>query len=436
LIAILIAGCTSQPQAEILDGGAPGPYGGGGMLPIDSAASKYPDLRTFWSRSVARTCGPNNGVCHDNRQFPDMQTVSGLLDAVNARCNQIRQDPATVDNLCEAAGDQLTIGPWKSRIGRVIAGATSLTVTLKDKIPKGTSGALAVVRARDGLPPVTFAIPAAANVSASGSQVMLDRTVLADPKQAPGPGGTAMAPASMADFLAPAAYTPGDENQVQLGDPNGDGLFGADLGGAVVKPGAPMKSYLFLRVLSPLAVGNNPNTSMTAPASMEAQMPIANFQYWDVDNDLTALWCWISGMKPDGSNADGPIDYAHCDTSQMPTPMHQGGEASTFSSVYAGVLQPRCATCHYTGNKMGTTFYMDELQSTYDLLLGIRGSGPSENQLGLPYVTKSDPTKSYLYLKITGDPAITGAKMPLGGELPQSAIDAVQTWIAQGANND
>jgi hypothetical protein len=290
------------------------------------------------------------------------------------------------------------------------------------------------VRQRAGLPEVVLALPASSVMAphAGDRTVVLAYAPLTDPKGAPAPGGT------MARFLAPPAFVPGDDTQVELGDPNGDGVFGADLGGALIKPGDPMKSYLFLRALSPLAVGPGQTaTNVKAPASTEAQMPIANFQYWDVDHDMTALWCWISGMKPDGSNADGPIDYAHCDLAHMPAVVHQDGEATTFSSVYAGILAPSCGgPCHHAGNPYGTTLYMPDPRDTYDTLLGVRGGGPSEHMLGLPYVTRSDPTKSYLYLKLLGSPGIEGEKMPLGGALPQASIDAIQTWIAQGANDD
>jgi hypothetical protein len=439
---LVLAACTTQNLAAVVDGSA-SDAGGVSALSLDTAAAKYPDLRTLWARSVARTCGPNNGVCHDNRQFPDLQRASGLLDAINARCNQIRTDPATIDNLCEPTGDLLQIGAFSSRIGQVRAtpatSPTKITITLRDSAPAGTAGAIAVLRPSIGLATVALPIPGAALTSVSGRSITLDYAVLADPKRSPGPGSTAQAPYSMAQFLLPGALAAGDAQQVVTGDPNGDGVFGAELDGALIKPGQPLKSYLFLRLLQPLAVGGNQMTSMTAPASNEAQMPIANFQYWDVDNDLTALWCWIVTMKPDGSNADGPIDYAQCSTSTMPTPMHQGGEATTFSEVYTKILDPYCRSCHTQGTREPTTFYLDDLQSAYDTLLGIRGSGPSES--ALPYVTRSDPSKSYLYLKIVGDPSIKGAKMPLGGSLPTAedgfdAAQAVQTWIAQGANDD
>jgi hypothetical protein len=406
------------------------------VLPVDSAQAKYPDLRTFWARSVARTCGPNNGVCHDNRQFPDMQTASGLLDAVNKRCNQIRDNPSSIDNLCEPLGDSIQIGGFVTRIGTITpqpsaTAPTSLAITTRDPVPAGASGSVAIVRQPPNLPKVVLPVPSGAMQAAADHTITLEYSTLTNKTTAPAPGG------SLAGFLLPAVFTPGDDTQVELGDPNGDGIFGADLGGALIKPGDPLKSYLFLRVLSPIAVGPGQMlTNTAAPASTEAQMPIANFQYWDVDHDMVALWCWISTMKTDGSNADGPIDYAHCDTSQMPQVMHQDGEAITFSSVYASVLSPNCSSCHHSGTTQATTFYMNSLQDTYDVLLGIQGTGPSENKLGLPYVTKSDPTKSYLYLKVTGSPLITGAKMPLGGALPQSALDDLNNWISQGANND
>jgi hypothetical protein len=35
----------------------------------------------------------------------------------------------------------------------------------------------------------------------------------------------------------------GAADQVELGDPSGEGVFGATLGGALIKPGKPLLSY-------------------------------------------------------------------------------------------------------------------------------------------------------------------------------------------------
>src|SRR5438552_2904218 len=127
----------------------------------------------------------------------------------------------------------------------------------------------------------------------------------------------------MALFLSPTVYSQADSGQVQLGDPNGDGVFGAELNGATIKPGNPLRSYLFLRVMAPLPMGSGQTmTNVAAPASSEAQMPIANYQYWDIDNAVVALYCWIKGLQADGLNAAASIDYAGCDLSALPKANH------------------------------------------------------------------------------------------------------------------
>jgi hypothetical protein len=428
------------------DASSPAPWDAGSVG--NNAASKYPDISTLWNGQIVRTCGPNNGVCHHSLQFPDMQTQPGFLATINTRCNQIRSEPNQIDNLCEPVGDTLQIGSFSTEIGNVSptqsgdggiamtadGGLASLMLTIKDPIPKGTSGSMSIVRQIAGLETINIPVLSSAVLSAAaGAQsVTLDYAPLTSKTKAPAPGGT------VATFLYPSTWSPGNEDQVVMGDPNGDGIFGADLGGALVKPGNPMLSYLFLRLSSPIKVG--PGQSLTnagVPASNEAQMPIANYIYWDLDNSMVALWCWISGLEPDGGNAMAPIDYTNCDVSKMPQPVAQSGEATTWSSVYANILQSQCVTCHHTGTTYPTTLYMDAPLATYNTFLGIDGSGPSETvDAGIPYVTPGSPSESYLYLKITGASGIAGSQMPQGGQLSQAGIDTIYTWIVQGAQDD
>jgi hypothetical protein len=151
---------------------------------------------------------------------------------------------------------------------------------------------------------------------------------------------------------------------------------------------------------------------------------------------MAALWCWISGLKSDGSNALDPIDYANCNIANMPQPTAQSGEATTWSSVYVNILQAQCVSCHHAGTVYPTTLYMDDPLSTYNTFLGIDGPGPSETDGGLPYVTKGTPSESYLYLKVTGAAGIQGAQMPLGGQLSPGDLDTLTSWITQGAQNN
>ena len=101
-----------------------------------------------------------------------------------------------------------------------------------------------------------------------------------------------------------------------------------------------------------------------------------------------------------------------------------------FASVYGPILQPSCASCHYSRTAQQTTFYLDDAASAYKVLMGDQ---PSLSKL--PYVTPGDPSKSFLYLKLTGDPT-AGARMPLGSPaLPDAQLEAISNWITQGAQD-
>jgi hypothetical protein len=429
LLAVGLVGCASSPHGSH-PGGAGGSGGTGGSASdsLDTASAKFPDMQSLWSKSISRTCGPNNGVCHDNKQFPDLQTPTGLLEAVNVRCNQLRDDPTSIDNLCEPPGDAIQFGTFQTKIGFITpepdaTNPTTLQITLADPIPAGADPkSVSVVRQREGLDAVTMPIPAGAvGTLATGTNVLT--LTLAAMAKTPGPTPTTM----LADFLLPATPTAGADDQVELGDPNQDGVFGATLGGALIKPGKPLLSYLFLRISKPLTTGMDTNTKNAMV--VEPQMPIANFQYWDAVNANLALWCWISGMKPDGSNADGPIDYAHC--APPPPIAPQTGEAVTYSAIYEQVLRPSCAAlCHKTGTKQPTTLYLDDPATAYETMLGLHGTGPTESKL--PFVTRS----SYIYLKVSETTPPSGGQMPLSGPLPADQVALIKTWIAQGANDN
>ena len=428
----LVLGCSTSPTSSTSSGPLDPDAGGS----LDTASAKFPDLRALWSQSLARTCGPNNGVCHDNKQYPDLQTATGLLTSVNQRCNQLRDDPATIDNLCEPSGDKLQIGSFQATIGFVTpkpdaVNPTTIEVTLADPIPAGaTTDSVAVLRLREMLPEVSLAVPSSAVTLAAGAHVVtLDLAEL-------GMADGLTAGKSLADFFYPAKRVAGAADQIELGDPNGDGVFGATLGGALIKPGKPLLSYLFLRISAPLVTGpDHRETNVQASSTVEQQMPIANYQYWDATNANLALWCWISTMKDDASNADGPIDYEHCDTSKIAPITHQTGEAITYSHVYETILRPSCAVpCHFNGTKQATTLFLDDPGTSYETLLGLQGAGPTESEL--PFVTRNDSSKSFLFLKVSEKTPPSGARMPLSAPLPDSAVAEIQTWIAQGANQN
>lgn len=100
---------------------------------------------------------------------------------------------------------------------------------------------------------------------------------------------------------------------------------------------------------------------------------------------------------------------------------------ATFESIQANVFSMQCVTCH-TGASAPQGLRLDETNS-YDLLVGV----PSNQQPQLQRVEPGNPDDSYLIRKLEGT-AATGEQMPLDlPALPQSDINVIRQWIADGA---
>ena len=124
------------------------------------------------------------------------------------------------------------------------------------------------------------------------------------------------------------------------------------------------------------------------------------------------------------------------DLAESPTGPGGGTEpldpSATFARVQAEVFTPTCALagCHDTfGREAGL------------LLLAGQSHGNIVNRAStqIPSMVRVRPgatAESYLFLKITGDPRITGTKMPQGGSLTTDQINLVRQWIRRGAPND
>ena len=55
---------------------------------------------------------------------------------------------------------------------------------------------------------------------------------------------------------------------------------------------------------------------------------------------------------------------------------------------------------------------------------------------GFKRVAPGNAKDSYLYMKVAGDPRITGFRMPFGGMLSDAEIDEIGAWIDAGALNN
>ncbi len=125
-----------------------------------------------------------------------------------------------------------------------------------------------------------------------------------------------------------------------------------------------------------------------------------------------------------GCGYDGPFGDAGM-TGPAPAP--------TLSSLQATIFTPRCAVpgCHL---QPGAALGMDLSEGmTWGNVVDVR----SVEVPAFVRVAPGDPSNSYLYLKVTGDPRILGERMPFGGPpLPAGDIESLAEWILAGARND
>ncbi len=170
----------------------------------------------------------------------------------------------------------------------------------------------------------------------------------------------------------------------------------------------------------------------------------------DPDGDaMTYLWNFGDGIT---STALVPGNHTYTDSGTYtvtftvtdsngasdPTPdtrivtVQGGGETATFSAVQQQIFTPSCAFsgCHGSFPQEGM-----DLRSgaAYANIVNVR----SNQRSSLDRIEPLDPDNSYLYLKVLGDPSISGSRMPRGGSmLSQELLDLLRDWIERGAPND
>ena len=386
----------------------------------NEARAQFPTLEALYAsdQGVYRGCGPNGGVCHNANEFPNLHTVGSILDNIGQPCNQKRTSADSVDDLCEPPGDRLAVAGQEIELAWVIPDADDTRrwhVELRDAPSLAGPGAMTIMR---------------------GTEEMwhLDRyaTFAADPSDARGlivealPVNTdGSDPAMVLTTALATAGVPADPESVRVGDPNRNGVFGAELGGRLIAPGDPAASYLLHRLTDP---------------SSGPLMPRANCCSWSLAA-VRAMWCWIGGLSVDGSNAMDPIDYDHCSPSPDvdlvypelgPTCETSGGcpvsvavdDAARFPALYTNVLSASCsgATCHDRVAAGGVDFSSESRAFTTLLTRVVPG----------------DPDGSILYQRITpGLCTGTCEPMPLGRDpLPDDERELIRAWITAGAPSE
>lgn len=135
--------------------------------------------------------------------------------------------------------------------------------------------------------------------------------------------------------------------------------------------------------------------------------------------------------------ATNPADVAPAAASAPPV---------SFGKEIMPVFVASCSfgSCHGTPRGDNHGVFLGAKSNANDasaIRAGLVGK-PSTQSPSTPLVTPSDPSRSYLYRKLTGDLCgipecegdACGRSMPRGGEkLDATSLETIRTWIAQGA---
>ncbi len=392
---------------------------------------------------IVRTCAVTGGVCHNTKEYPDLHTPANFLSSVRAPCNAQPNDVAVVYDRCEQVGDRVSLQGVEgstTEIGWVnVVPGLSPNFETESRVPTDTDPGLHI-HTHDSVP-VSENTANRQNTQFRGqwTQSNLVRTFVTD--------DNTVEEITYATFttrwwiLGDGTHLYGEVQDWQVsdvqellqvgivqGDLNQNGTFGAREGNpiALINPGAPHTSYLVGRVRGTIEGQEVPGT----------RMPLANQPLSAAE--MLALYCWIQGLPLDPSaqlTLSSPINYENCSYSANPQDLDVQGDGTTYSSRILPLLTANCGGCHGGSNPQGGFDVLSNDAHT-------RLMGASNQQPTLNYVEPNAPTQSYLYLKLTGDPAIGNTLQmpynPITGTVPldSQALQDIENWINAGAPND
>jgi hypothetical protein len=284
---LLAAGCTVVAASALVAAGCGGGKDAGPVGPeapmVTEARLKYPTVLALHEKVIARSCTPTNGVCHNQKEYPDLHTPGNFVTIVSKPCNEDKiGDPSQFFDGCEPKADELSIPSlsFRTRIGSMsgdlyagdTGGSYRQIVLEKPAVVSGTL--LAATFLRNGGP--LAHVPANITVTAGSNQARLEQTYNLDYQT----------------YLA--------LNTVVGGDPNADGVFGAESPWHEVSSGRADRSYLLGRITG------------TVPGS---RMPLANVALSDAE--YVAFFCWVETVGTNPS-PDDAIHYDACDFARHP----------------------------------------------------------------------------------------------------------------------
>lgn len=220
---------------------------------------------------------------------------------------------------------------------------------------------------------------------------------------------------------------------------HGDG----EIRGQITPSGAPPADTTdpTATITSPAASATVTGTvNVTAEADDDVGVTVVRFFAGGtaIGNDTTAPYSvsWDTTTAANGAvalTAEAEDAAGNVGTSDEVPVNVSNGSGVTLAQIQQSVFTPTCAVsgCH-TGPTSGTLpsgMNLSSTQASFDALVGVA----SLEVPGLQRVKPGDPDNSYLIDKLEGTQAV-GARMPFGGPpLPQTTIDQIRAWIADGA---
>ncbi|MGQ0504411.1 MAG: c-type cytochrome domain-containing protein [Myxococcaceae bacterium] len=405
------------------------PYTGADPLVLE-AQTRYPTGMDLQHKVILRTCGPTNGVCHNQKEYPDLHTSATFMSAIGARCNVQPGSWSSVFDRCERPGDKFQLEGQtmdETEVGWLdLVPGVSPDYDETDTRPDEVSPGLHVFLSKplpakvndpygSGLFVRTF-VDAAGNLQTLPFASYRSRWyVLADRRHLV---------ATVAEYQADSATRIATAGILQ-GDQNRNGTFGSTAQNIVslLNPGRPEESYLVARLRGYMQADKVPGT----------RMPLAN-QPPSIP-DMLGLMCFIEGLEGVQSPSIlSDIDYNNCSYIADPAALNIVGNGVTFKTRVQPLLAVSCGGCHGGANPQGGLNLVDG-----DVHARLLQSSLQRASLNL--IQPGSPEKSYLWLKVSGDGSIVNLRMPLNSNnvpqpLPQDALDALQTWILAGALND
>jgi hypothetical protein len=230
---------------------------------------------------IAPGCAAETNECHNTEDFPDLSTEGNLWNLANLPCNVGIGERETIEDFCEAVGDELRItdgenAGFTARVGSVRLVTDEMGEFLHYEVLVET-------------PP--------GQIQTDGN---FEFVRLGVPQPALGGGNSAATNAGSTTILVTDVDAIPDPGEVKQGDENRNGIFG-DGFGVIVRPGDARGSYMVRRLLGA------DTERVRMPLNENADNPTELNSYLSPDQ-MYALMSWINCMLPTDT-VYSPIRY-------------------------------------------------------------------------------------------------------------------------------